>query len=223
VFVKRAIAGSRRVLEVGAGRGVLARRLHRDGFAVTAVDLKLPAKEDRSYVRWVETDFLKFEDEPFDAIAFTTSLHHISPLDGALDKAKELLAPGGVLVLDEFDVEAPDEETARWYYDVQELLAVAGAYDRSRLSEVRGRTALDRWRAEHEHDDERLHPGRAMLARIEKTFARVEVMRSPYLHRYICAGTSNLNVARHVKMVEERGIAEARLRAVGLRVVARQR
>ena len=79
-FVVPAIAGARRVLEVGAGRGTLARRLQAEGFSVTALELCLPAK-DASGVQWVESDFLAFDAEPFDAVLFTASLHHIAPLD----------------------------------------------------------------------------------------------------------------------------------------------
>src|SRR5271169_3913494 len=113
-FVGRAIVGARRVLEVGAGRGHLARRLQADGFEVTALDLALPTRDESCGVRWVQGDFLSFEDAPVDAVLFTASLHHISPLATALDRARQLLTPGGVLVIDDFDLEAPDEGTARW-------------------------------------------------------------------------------------------------------------
>jgi SAM-dependent methyltransferase len=219
-FVKGAVGEARRVLEVGAGRGALARRLQRSGVEVTAVDLSAPA-DDGSGVRWIEGDFLELEDDPFDAVAFTTSLHHIAPLDAALDKARRLLTPGGVLVLDEFDLEAPDEETCRWYYELQELLAVAGAYDPGHVPMGPSASALGRWRADHEHDGAPLHTGRAMLAGVEKIARHVAVTRGPYLYRYICGGVSEPSVARHVKAVEERRVAEGSLRAVGLRVVAR--
>ncbi len=62
-FVSKVIVGTRRILEVGAGRGHLARRLQADGFSVTALDLSLPTKEDSSGVRWVEGDFVRFDSE----------------------------------------------------------------------------------------------------------------------------------------------------------------
>jgi SAM-dependent methyltransferase len=220
-FVSQAIVGARRVLEVGAGSGHLARRLQADGFSVTALDLSPPPNIEPLGVRWVQGDFLAFEDEPFDAVLFTASLHHITPLSGALERARALLVPGGVLVVDDFDLEAPDEATARWYYEVQELLVATGAYDACRLRAPRDLPPLQRWQAEHEHHDAPLHNGRAMLAQIETSFRSREVTRGPYLYRYICRGTSNLGVAQHVLSVETRRIADGSLQPVGLRVVAR--
>jgi SAM-dependent methyltransferase len=222
-FISRAIGGARRVLEVGAGQGHLARRLQADGFAVTALDLSPPADVDASGVRWVHGDFLAFEDEPFDAVLFTASLHHITPLDAALERARGLLARGGVLVVDDFDLESPDEATARWYYEVQELLAATGTYDACRLHAPPDLPPLRRWQAEHEHHSAPLHTGRAMLAQLEHGFGLLEVARGPYLYRYICRGTSSLGVAQHVLSVETGRIADGSLRPVGLRAVARSR
>jgi len=215
-FVRAGLGDARRVLEVGAGRGALARRFQAEGFDVTAVDLSFPENHDASGVRWVEADFLSFEDEPFDAVLFTASLHHISPLDAALDRTRRLLAPGCVLVVDEFDLEAPDEETACWYYETQELLAAAGVYDAGHVHEPRGRTPLNRWQADHEHHGPPLHTGMAMLSAIEERFGSTTVTWGAY------PGTTNLNVARHVKAVEERRIADGSLRAGGIRIVARR-
>jgi SAM-dependent methyltransferase len=219
-FVRNRIDGARRVLEVGAGRGHLARRLRADGYSVTALDLSPPPHE-LSGVRWVQENFLAFEDEPFDAVLFTASLHHIAPLDAALSRARALISPGGTLVVDDFDLEAPDEATARWYYEVQELLAAAGAYAAGHEHAQRDLTPLRRWQAEHEHHHAPLHTGRAMLAGIEHDFGLLEVARGPYLYSYICRGTSSLGVAQHVLSVETRRIADGSLRPVGLRAVAR--
>jgi SAM-dependent methyltransferase len=221
-FVREALGGARRVLEVGAGRGHLARRLCAYGFEVTALDLSLPTKDDSSGVQWIEGDFLRFEHDPFDAVVFTSSLHHIAPLAAALDRARDLLVPDGLLVVDDFALEAPDENTARWYYELQDVLAVAGVYDAGHIHERRTRAPLDRWRVEHEHHDAPLHTGRAMLAEIEKRFGSAQVTRGAYLFRYVCAGLSSVEVARHVMTIEEQRIADGSLQAVGLRVVARR-
>jgi len=220
-FVSQAIVGARRVVEVGAGPGHLARRLQADGVSVTALDLSPPPYVDSSGVRWVQGDFLAFDDEPFDAVLFTASLHHITPLDAAVERARALLAPGGVLVVDDFDLEAPDEATARWYYEVQELLAATGTYDAWRLHAPRDLPPLQRWQAEHEHHGAPLHTGRVMLAGIEAAVGPPEVARGPYLYRYLCAGTSNRSVAQHVLSVETRRIADGSVQPVGLRVIAR--
>jgi SAM-dependent methyltransferase len=223
-FVAASLEGAARVLEVGAGRGELARRLAADGHDVTALDLALPEQAPAAGVRWVERDFFAFDDAPFDAIAFTASLHHLSPLVGTLDHALSLLRPGGVLVVDDFDLDAPDDTTASWFYETQELLAAGMLYDRTRIQGTTAEPALGRWRAEHEHEHgEPLHPGSAMLAEITRRFETPTVTRGPYLYRYVCAGLASVDLARHVFEVEERRIARGSLRAVGLRVVARKR
>ncbi len=61
-----------------------------------------------------------------------------------------------------------------------------------------------------------------MLSEIEKRFGSIHVARGSYLYRYLCDGLTSVNVARHIMSVEERRIADASLRAVGLRVVARR-
>ena len=138
-LVAAGLGDARRVLEVGCGRGALAAMLAGEGREVTAVDLALPVERPSPAVRWIEGDFVTLSDVDFggafDAVVFTASLHHIAALDDALTRAESLLRPGGRLVLDEFDLAAPDAACARWYYDVQELLAAAGAYPADRIDD----------------------------------------------------------------------------------------
>jgi SAM-dependent methyltransferase len=212
-----------RVLEVGCGPGDLARRLAGDGHQVTGLDLELadPGPVDR--VRWVAGDFLAFEDRPFDAVLFTRSLHHIDPLEQAIDRAAGLLAPGGLLVVDEFDRAAADGETARWYYDVQELLAAAELYPAERIAGAPGDDPSARWRAEHDHDPP-LHRGAEMLAAIADRFASVDTARGPYLYRTIAGRVEDsargAAVTRQVLAAESRRLEAGALAAVGLRITA---
>src|SRR5262249_13945356 len=137
------LRGRTRVLEVGCGAGALALRLADAGHEVTAIDLHIDGPPPHPRVRFVTGDFRAFTGGPFDAVLFTSSLHHIAPLDAAVARAHDLLAPGGLLWADEFDLEAPDEATARWFYQ--------------------GQGDVARWRAEHEHEPA-LHVGAAMIA-----------------------------------------------------------
>ncbi len=240
-FLAAALGGRRRVLEVGCGRGAVAQALAERGFEVTALDLSLRDPVDAPAVRFVEIDFLQFDDGPFDAIAFTASLHHITPLDAAIDRAVRLLVPGGRLIADEFDRDAPDVETLRWYYETQELLVAAERYDAEHVDHGRaehGHGHVDhghdhaehghadpvaRWHHAHHHHQP-LHTGAAMLEAIASRFVVHELHRFEYLHRYIGRrlpqDAIGARIAEHVRTTEQNRIASGTLRAVGLRVIA---
>lgn len=231
-FVGPAVGAAARVLEVGCGRGRLAARLAAAGHTVTAIDVALPPPAERPAhprLTFVEADLRTFDAPPFDAIAFTASLHHIAPLGRALDRASALLAPGGRLIVDDFDLEAPDLATLRWYYDVQEILAAAGLTDADHVDGRAEQDPLDRWRVGHEphHADEApLHGGDAMLAELGARFVDLQIARGPYLWRRIAHGVDGARagaVIAAVHAAEERGVVAGTLSAVGLRVTARRR
>ncbi len=230
-FVGPAVRGAARVLEVGCGRGLLAARLAGAGHAVVAIDPRLPPASERpiaARLTFVEADLLDFDAPAFDAIAFTSSLHHIAPLGAALARAYELLAPGGVLVVDDFDLEAPDLATLRWYYDAQELLVAAGADAADRIEGEPDQDPHDRWRVGHEPDDAHGHPlhaGDAMVAAIEARFTSVKEARGPFLWRHVARGVTGAragDIAHAIHAAEERGVVAGTLSAVGMRVTARR-
>lgn len=226
-FLTRALTGRKRILEVGCGRGILAAKLGAAGFAVTAVDRSLARVEARSTtnVAFVERDFLEYEAEPFEAILFVTSLHHIPDLDRALLQASKLLLPGGLLIAEEFAVEAPDAQTARWYYEVQELLAAGGLYPHERLRGSKAQPPQARWSADHVEIPP-LHTGAAMALALDKRFRVMETIQGPYLYRYICNGLEvserGGSLAQYVLEAEHARIAEGTLRPVGLRLIAQR-
>jgi len=229
-FVRPAVKPATRVLEVGCGRGLLARRLAEAGHVVTAIDLALPdPRPAHERLTFIEADVRTFDAAPFDAIAFTASLHHVAPLASALDRVYALLAPGGLLVVDDFDLESPDLSTLRWYYDTQEILSAAGLYAHERIDGAGEQDPQDRWRVGHEADDHSreapLHAGESMVAEIEARFVDVKIARGPYLWRYIARGVAGDRaraIAEAVHAAEERGVVAGTLSAVGLRVTARR-
>lgn len=97
-----------RILEVGCGSGALAARLQADGHTVVALDTSEEAvhKAQQRGVDAYQAEWPDFNADEFDVVLFTRSLHHIHALDAAVQRAAELLIPGGLIVLEEFDFEA---------------------------------------------------------------------------------------------------------------------
>lgn len=227
-FVASRLRGAKRILEVGCGDGALARHLARGGLEVTAIDLELTDRTAHRGVKLVEGDFLSFDGSGFDAVLFTSSLHHLHPLDAALERAHAALEPGGTLLAEEFAHEAPDESTARWYYGMQALLAGQGMLDSHAAhgDAVHGdpeAPPLARWEDEHRHDPP-LHTGTEMLEAITARFADVRHTTGPYLHRIIAANLPETpgggKLAMRLFEREKEAIEDGRVKPVGRRFQA---
>jgi SAM-dependent methyltransferase len=148
-----------RVLEVGCGRGELARALSTDGYDVVAVDPEAP---EGAIFRRTTLEALD-EAGRFDGALASLALHHVDDLDVALEKLHSLLRPGAPLVVREFAWDLVDEGTARWDYE--------------RLGRTGG---LAEWRAEHEN----LHTFEEMRAALGARFRERSFDWGPYLSEY---------------------------------------
>jgi SAM-dependent methyltransferase len=250
-----------RILEVGCGSGKLARMLSRAGHRVTAIDASpdAVAAARRIGVRAEQADFLDWSGGPFDAVVFVLSLHHIRSLPRAIARARRVLAPGGLLIADEFGRERVDRATAAWFFQNLDLLDAAGllrhedpgpytgpkhGHGRNPGRGSRGAGAswrakdprpwgaagdpdpLTRWRNRHSFE-RRLHTARAMEAAIGARFELVSVQAGPHLFRYpsrrLEPGVAGVRIGRFLLDAERRLIAAGRLRAAGLKIVARRR
>jgi SAM-dependent methyltransferase len=237
-FVRKHLnARPSRILEVGCGTGALALRLSALGHTVTAIDVSEEAVADAraAGVKALVADFRTLEAEPFDAILFTRSLHHIDPLEAAVVRAQRLLVPGGVLLADEFAWDEVDRATAAWLYDAQALLEAGGVLRSEEAEAHRHRQhhhpgeppadPLERWQHGHGHEPP-LHFGWSMVKAISTRFAVASAEPGPYLYRYLFGivdderGRAVFTAMRELEVLR---IAQGLLKPAGLRIVARRK
>ncbi|MFC6016222.1 class I SAM-dependent methyltransferase [Plantactinospora solaniradicis] len=216
-----------RILDAGCGRGHLALALDRAGYAVTAVDTDPEAVAVASAlgVNAVEADIARYEDDPFDAVLFSLSLHHMADLGDAVERARTLLRPGGTLVVDEFAWERANPATAAWFYDTAAVLAVAGRLGPGTDGDPLA-APYPRWVSRH-RDELRLHSGATVVAAVAGAFDIRTTTRVPYLYRYLADRLNDdglgVPVFTALKDIERLRIADGGLAAVGLRLLARPR
>jgi SAM-dependent methyltransferase len=98
------------VLEVGCGKGDLARTLDAAGYEVVAIDPDAP--EGKIFRQTTVEAF--DEPGPFDSVVASLSLHHVHDLGGVLDKVVRLLAGGGPLILNEHAWDRLEPMTPEW-------------------------------------------------------------------------------------------------------------
>jgi SAM-dependent methyltransferase len=185
-----------RVLEVGAGAGELARALRAAGYDVTAIDPE-PSGEG---VERESLHTLPDPPTPFDAAIATVSLHHVEPLVESCARLAQVLAPGAVLVVDEFDADVLDERSVGWWLEQQRAL---GAEHTKTAAEIV---------AEHRGH---LHSLRAIAGALGAHFDVGPPVRGAYLYRW------DLNES--LRAAEEALIAQGLLAAVGARLLAHRR
>jgi SAM-dependent methyltransferase len=191
-FVRAALpAPPARVLEVGAGDGELAAVLATAGYDVVAID---PAASSPT-VRAVALHELDEPPASFDAALAVVSLHHVQPLEESCRRLAELVRAGGVLAVDEIDVDRLDERAARWWLEHSGHARQPAEL----VADMRG----------HLHSLARLN------AALGAWFELGEPVRGAYLHRW--------NLPPGLRDHEERLIAAGELPAVGARLVGVRR
>jgi SAM-dependent methyltransferase len=167
------------VIEIGCGpRGGFVPAMRGAGYEATGVDPKAPDGADYHQVEFERYDV----DVPVDAIVACTSLHHVADLDDVLDRVATALRPGGTLIVVEWAWERFDEMSARWCFE--RLSAPAPPTEPGWLHRH-----YERWLESGQPwdryfrswaEEEKLHPGAAILQALDGRFARREAAYKPY-------------------------------------------
>jgi ubiquinone/menaquinone biosynthesis C-methylase UbiE len=217
-----------RVLEVGPGRGELAAGLLAVGYQMTAVDrdptavVATRAKRVPAY----EVDFLEYAGGPHDIVVFSRTLHEIGDVSSALARVEQVLAPGGILIVDEFARDWMDRATAALFYDVCYLLGATGLLTPPAGPEHED--PLTRWEREYGKQRENPRPGAdEILDNVQQRFDILATEEHAYLYRHIGQWVrdddAGSTVLQRLHEIEVRRIARGELRPIGLRLSARRR
>jgi L-amino acid N-acyltransferase YncA len=237
---------SRRVLEVGCGDGALAARLSGLGHDITAIDVSAEAVETARGrgVPAVQADFLTYESGRYDVVLFTRSLHHLNPLPAAVERAWQLLEPGGLLVADDFAFDQADRATAAFFYDAEALLRAGGLllnehshphhhhphepqHHQHHHHPPPARTEpLERWREEHDRRGP-MHSSQAMRDAVAARFEVIATAMTPYLFRSFVPllhdGEDGHRLVAALREQEQLRIAQGLVKPLGLRLIARRK
>ena len=244
-YLEEYLPADSRILDAGCGAGELAVKLKDAGHRVIGLDADEGAVE-KTRALGVEArhgDFLRFEEEPFDAICFSFSLHHIFPLDEAVEHAERLLVPGGLLLAEEFAWDEMDQNTARWFYGMWSLLESCGVLTEEqaekehhchsheghadkRTTPATPQTPLDEWRDEHHHEPP-LHTGQQMREGIELRLDSVRSEQVPTLFTDFAVALEpsqrGFDVANKLLEFERTLIDDKTIVPLGLRIVAKRK
>lgn len=111
----------RRVLDVGAAYGLFVRAAEQRGWEATGIELAGDCVDEArgQGVNVVQGDFLEAELEgPFDVITLFDVIEHFPDPKAALVRARELLAPEGLIVVETGDLATPWARLLgdRWYF-----------------------------------------------------------------------------------------------------------
>lgn len=212
------------MLEIGCGSGEVAAELTRAGIRVVALDQdseSVAAAGARGVDARTASWPASLPETCFDAIAFTRSIHHISDLSAAVERAAELLPVGGTLAVEDFDYRGADPRFIQWA--AARFAALAVPLDPGSFAARLARTGdpLALWRADH---DEHLRDFVAIETEVRRRLEIVERSTAPYLFRYLeAAGITEEAVLDGMARDEIAAAADLSVSPLGHRLVSRRR
>jgi SAM-dependent methyltransferase len=216
------------LLEVGCGKGQIARELMRAGYDVTAIDASDEAVEVTSAlgVNALQADFLEYDGAagPFDVIFFGRSLHHIHPLGKTVERARSMLKPGGKLLMEEFAAELIDTDAVVWTENSTRQLGSFHIDDDHGQEEDKSPDELLKHWKSHLFDKHNVATAEEMLGRLNETFKSVRTQRVAFMYRYVVdkikPDPAAVPLAEQLLQTERALISAGKLIPIGLRIVA---
>jgi SAM-dependent methyltransferase len=200
-----------RVVELGCGTlGGHVPMLRASGYDAVGVDPEAPEGAEYRHV-----EFERLDDPPTEvaAVVASTSLHHVGDPAEVLDGVVRALAPGGRVVVLEWDWEAFDRPTAEWCFG---RLGPADEHgwlhhhrDAWADSGVSWEEYLRGWAQAHG-----IHPSRELLRLLDERLALDPPVWAPYFFA---------DLPETSEEDEERAIRAGRIRATRVEVVGRHR
>jgi SAM-dependent methyltransferase len=166
------------VVEVGCGsHGGFVPALENDGYQTVGVDPHAPEGPSYRRVEFEQSDV----SAPVDAVIASTSLHHVADPAVVVDRIADVLAPGGAVVVVEWDWESFDEASARWGFERLDPADepkgwLTGARERWLASGLPWGDYLTGWTREHG-----LHGATTLIRELDRRFERIACDRGPYL------------------------------------------
>jgi len=228
-FIQSHVEPGSHILEVGCGDGELALGLLQNGYEVTALDAdpERVAKARALGVRTLVATWPKFNIAPVDAIVFTRSLHHISPLPAAVERAQLLLRPAGFLLIEDFAVEEMTARTLTWFRErvrSEPLATHLEPHHHSFVTElIVTEEPMKTWR-EH-HTAHEVQPFGALNREIAQRFPVCQVERVPYLFRYLVSilpdTIKGSDLVRRFLQTELEAAGRNEIELIGRRITAR--
>lgn len=229
-FIAANVAEGASILEIGCGEGHVAAELVERGFTIIGVDEDTEAVE-RAVAKGVDArvgEWPEMNVPNVDAVAFTRSLHHIEPLERAIDKAAEVLPARGLLLLEDFAFNVTDRKTMEWFLDLIRRKPIASIIENTPDEFITRMLSADdpikEWEQDKHHD---LHSADAMKAAIGRQFEIVVGSEAPYFYRYLVPvfpeTPQAAKLAEAVLAEEKRLGSTGEIVQVGQRVVAIKR
>lgn len=215
------------LIEVGCGEGHVALALAERGYRVRAIDPdpEVVAKARERGVPATLATWPDFDADSVDAVVFSRSLHHIHDLEPAVRRARELLRPDGLLLVEDFAYDEIDQATVDWFLEVirsERAKSLLNPHEDEFIADLLSAPRpLSTWQENHDHD---LHSLPAMADAITRQFERLTTVSAPYLFRYLVPALPESEAA--AALVEEVRRSEAKhgqqgdIVLIGRRIVA---